>query len=386
MNGMTRLSPDAPHRTKSLVLLIAWAIFGAFPSDSLSEEALLKPFGGVCYGPFREGQQPGGTYPSEADIREDLSILSSLASVIRTYGTESILFNISEYCNDIGLGCYPGAWIGGDSTADWQQISNLVQIADQGFDTTKLLIVGNETVQFNRTSKTQLIAYIEHVKSNSVAPVATAENWYIWTDPEHNDLADSVDVIGMHCHPYWDGIAAGSAAQYVLDKYQAVTNAHPGKRVIVMETGWPTAGSSNGAAIPSIGNQRLFLAELDSIVRENNLDVFVFEYADEPWKSGEPNGVGSHWGLLDKDREMKDGLEHLLSRHTRFLDISHEHVWLRTYEGNHYTLFSCTNLLSPDWVVVTNFEGVDATNKTQIPIDQAIDDKKCAVFMSIIDL
>lgn len=385
MKAMTIKALEAPRRVEPVVSIALCVAFMAFPLHGRADEALLKPFPGVCYGPFREGQQPGGAYPSEAEIREDLSTLSSLASVIRTYGTESILFNIPEYCNDIGLDCYPGAWIGGDSTADWQQVSNLVQIADQGFDTTKLLIVGNETVQFNRTPKTQLIAYIEHVKSNSSPPVATAENWYIWTDPQHDDLADSVDVIGVHCHPYWDEIAADNAAQYVLDKYRAVTDAHPGKRVIIMETGWPSAGSANGAAIPSIENQKLFLVELDSIVRAHNLEVLVFEYADEPWKSGEPNGVGPHWGMLDEDRELKDGLEQLLSDHTRFMDISREHVRLRTYEGNNYTLLSCSNLLSPDWIVVTNFEGAAATNTTQIPLYQGTDDKKCA-FMSTVGL
>ncbi|MFW6151648.1 MAG: hypothetical protein ACOC6C_01605 [Verrucomicrobiota bacterium] len=50
-----------------------------------------------------------------------------------------------------------------------------MNITQQGFDTTRLLFVGNETVQFNRTPKTQVIAYIKHVKSNSVRPVATAD-------------------------------------------------------------------------------------------------------------------------------------------------------------------------------------------------------------------
>lgn len=351
---------------------ITAALALGLPGNVTGGEA-ARPFQGLCYGPFRQGQAPGGTYPSEAEIREDIDTMESLATVIRTYGNESILYRIPEFCNDAGLDCIPGAWIGGNAAADWQQVSNLVTIADEEYPTTRMLIVGSETLQFNRTPKTNLINYILYVQTNTTHDVGTAEIWNIWTNPAHSDLVAAVDFIGMHCHPYWDGVAASNAAAHVANCYALVTNLYPGKPVIVAETGFPSAGDPRGNAIPSSANQEHFLTTFDGLARSNGMDYLLFEAFDEPWKSGESGGVGTNWGIMDASREPKASLEHILTGHTRILDFDATSIVVRTYSDDDYAVRESTNLIGAGWEPLTNFVGQSGTNRTHVTIPESTD-------------
>lgn len=49
-------------------------------------EKLPFPYGSaICYSGFREGQQPGGPYPTYAQIKEDLLILQGHWKYLRLY-------------------------------------------------------------------------------------------------------------------------------------------------------------------------------------------------------------------------------------------------------------------------------------------------------------
>src|SRR5689334_1647224 len=91
-----------------------------------AQDATEKPFSGLCYGPFRNGQQPGGTYPSEAEMRLDLSVLKSLTGRVRTYGNENTLSLVPKLCAEAGIGCFVGAWIDTDKAANDVQVATAI--------------------------------------------------------------------------------------------------------------------------------------------------------------------------------------------------------------------------------------------------------------------
>jgi exo-beta-1,3-glucanase (GH17 family) len=72
----------------------------------------------------------------------------------------------------------------------------------------------------------------------------------------------------------------------------------------VGETGWPSAGPANGAAVPGGDNQAHYLRSLSRYATSNGVSVFLFEMFDEPWKSAFES-VGPHWGLFDGDGRPK---------------------------------------------------------------------------------
>lgn len=275
---------------------------------------------GVCYGPFRDGENPDfGVFPTEQELREDIGFISNLTYSVRTYGVTGSLKVIPEFCEKAGLDCYPGAWISKNKKDNEKEIQSLIQLSSQNLACIKALIVGNEVLLRQDLTEDEMIRYIAQVKASTDIPVTTAEPWNLWL--EHPKLAESVDLILIHVHPYWERIPVNKAADYVLEKWQILKKAYLGKTIVIGETGWPSKGDNNGQAVPSEENQEKFLSDFCALAKENGIEFFYFEVFDEKWKekaetieSGEtPIGsVGAHWGLYNSDGSIKLKLKDLV--------------------------------------------------------------------------
>ena len=66
-----------------------------------------------------------------------------------------------------------------------------------------------------------------------------------------------------------------------------------GSANLVPESGWPTAGNTNGAAVPSTSNQQTAVASLKSSVS----DIVLFQAYNDGWKPPGPWNVEQHWGM-----------------------------------------------------------------------------------------
>jgi exo-beta-1,3-glucanase (GH17 family) len=121
------------------------------------------------------------------------------------------------------------------------------------------LIVGNEVLLRGDLSDEQLRAAIEQVRARlgRAVPLTTAEPPDQWL--EHPDLAKVVDFITVHIYPFWRGKAINTAVDFLNKEYQKIEKAFPGKHIVIGETGWPSAGPPNGAAVPSDENQARYL-------------------------------------------------------------------------------------------------------------------------------
>ena len=71
-------------------------------------------------------------------------------------------------------------------------------------------------------------------------PVTTGEIWNIWRD--HPQLGYSVDFIAAHVLPYWENFTSGQAVDQAVAMYQLLRDQFPGKRIMIAEFGWPSAG------------------------------------------------------------------------------------------------------------------------------------------------
>ncbi len=318
-----------------------------------------RPLDGGAYGPFRAGQAPGGTYPGTNELASDLRTLERLFAMIRTYGVEGTLHEIPRLCATVGLDCWPGAWLDTDPAGNTQQVQRLIAIGEAGYPTTRGLIVGNEVRLFNRLPLAALTGFVHQVRAATGLPVATAEPWHIWTGAEGSNLAAAVDVLLVHVHPYWEGVPASQAAAYVTQRWSEVVGRHPHKPVWIGETGWPTAGPANGAALPGVAEQRLFLRSFAALARERGIRWFAFEAFDEPWKT--EGGVGPHWGLMTTDRALKPPLAEWLAEATPLTAVRVDPAGIRlswrTFEGNPYEVQRAAALPGP-WIGVTSLVGV----------------------------
>lgn len=74
--------------------------------------------------------------------------------------------------------------------------------------------------------------------------------------------------------------------------------------------GWPTAGTTYQAAVPSMHNAATFWSSGVCGMLNWGVNVFYFEAFDEPWKPVSVGDDGSiadetHWGSFDADRRAK---------------------------------------------------------------------------------
>lgn len=150
----------------------------------------------------------------------------------------------------------------------------------------------------------QTIEYIKRVKAQVKVPVSTADVWNHFRD--HPELAEACDFLAVHLLPYWESQPADSSVNYLLKKYGDLQRQYPGKRIVITEVGWPSAGAFKGASVPSHWNQESFIREFIQEAQSRKLDYYVIEAFDQPWKVdlGEGN-VGEYWGLFTSDRKPK---------------------------------------------------------------------------------
>lgn len=266
---------------------------------------------GVCYGPFRDNESPDmGIFPLLDELNSDIEFISKVAMAIRTYGSFSGPRNISALCERVGLACYPGAWLSKYKIENREEIESLIQIANQNFNCVKALIVGNEALLRKDLTEEELIDYIREVKKSTTLPVTTAEIWSIWRN--HPMLANEVDFLMVHIHPYWEGISIGDAASYIIQRWNAMKKRFPGKRIVIGETGWPSKGKTIGKAIASPENQARFFKEFTQLAEKEGIEYFYFELFDEKWKDKFEGEAGAHWGIYNSDGSLKEHLKDLI--------------------------------------------------------------------------
>lgn len=262
---------------------------------------------GFSFSPYRIDENPlTGKSPTKEEISEDLAIVASLASSVRTYSTTGIDFDIPGLAAKTGLSVTIGAWIGQDSVRNRLEIDNLVTLARQNGNVQRLL-VGNEALLRGEVTIEQMIDYIREAKKRSQMPVSTAEPWHIWL--KYPELAKEVDFLAVHILPFWEGIDAAHATDWLLDRYRDLQKAFPDKHIVLTEVGWPSVGLTRREAVADPINQGIFLRSFLRAAKTNNLDYFIIEAFDQPWKVGLEGGVGAYWGIWDGNRHLKPALE-----------------------------------------------------------------------------
>src|SRR5579871_2117786 len=265
-------------------------------------------FWGIAYGPFRAGQSPnGGPQPTVNQMRDDIPRLALLGGRVRTYTESGNQAQIPDLAYQQGLKTWAGAWIGPVLTQNDSEIHNVIAVASQ--PGVEAVIVGNEVLLRGDVTSAQLVSYIRQVKSHVSVPIAYTDTWD--TLEQHPEVVKEVDIVLANVHPYWFGIPSTRGADYVLARFQELQTKYPNKQIAVGETGWPSAGSPHGLAIPGATQQREFFNGLIAVLKQHpELRVFAFEAFDEAFK--QDADVEPHWGIYNQDGSTKSGLVPLI--------------------------------------------------------------------------
>ncbi|PDT87816.1 glycosyl transferase family 2 [Bradyrhizobium sp. Y36] len=254
----------------------------------------------LSYTPF----EPGHVVDINADpdkIRADMKKLSTLTRAIRSYSATEGNELVPPIAAEFGLKVTVGAWIDKDEDRNGREIKAAIELARKNGNVIGV-VVGNEVIFRGEQKVEDLIDKIKKVKGAVRVPVTTGEIWNIWRD--FPDLASSVDFIAAHVLPYWENFRSDQAVDQAVDRYELLRKLFPGKRIVIAEFGWPSAGYNLRSADPGPFKQALTLRNFVSRAEAMGMDYNIVEAIDQPWKFNE-GGVGPYWGILNASREPK---------------------------------------------------------------------------------
>lgn len=267
----------------------------------LSSEILESKIHGICFSLYEDEQQPGD-FVSDEQIKRRLKILKPYTNWIRTFSSTDEHARIAQIAVDMGFKTLVGAWLSDDLKSNDNEIEGLLELASKGL--VNIAAVGNEVIYRKELAENELISYINYVKANiNNIPVGYVDAYYEFRD--RPNITNACDIILANCYPFWEGCASEYSLLYMKDMFQEAIKAANGKKVIITETGWPSAGSDLWGAHPSYKNYLKYFINTQLWSKNNNIDIFYFSSFDESWKIDSEGDVGAYWGLWNKNEELK---------------------------------------------------------------------------------
>ncbi|HET8723828.1 MAG TPA: glycosyl hydrolase family 17 protein [Anaeromyxobacteraceae bacterium] len=278
------------------------------PLDALVREfrrTLEGRIHGICFSAYMDSQSPdAGTVLTEGQVRDRLAIVAPAVRWVRTFSCTDGNEHAPRIAHELGLSTLVGAWLGTDARKNEEEIRGLVELARAGH--ADVLAVGNEVLYREDLPEGELVEAIRRVKAAAPGiPVGYVDAYYLF--PAHPRLAEACDLLLVNCYPFWEYCALEHAVGYLDEMVARARTAAPGKRVVVTETGWPSAGAPLGAAEPSDRNALLYFLNTMRWAARSGVDVFYFSAFDEEWKASHEGDRGVYWGLWDQRGKLKHG-------------------------------------------------------------------------------
>ncbi|RDW74027.1 hypothetical protein BP5796_07469 [Coleophoma crateriformis] len=243
-----------------------------------------------------------GSCKTQAEVLVDVALIALRGfSALRVYSTDcSALEFIGNACEISGVKMILGVYISSTGTsAAQEQVSAIVAWAK--WDLVELISVGNEAVFNGYITASALAGFISSSAASFkgagyTGPVTTTEPLNIW-QASTAELCSVVDVVGCNIHPFFNAaVSASEAGSFVSSQLSIVDGLCSGKSGITLETGWPTAGSCNGAACPGTSEQSAALSAIRSLVGGKSC---ILSFANDLWKTPGEFGCEQSWGAID---------------------------------------------------------------------------------------
>lgn len=252
---------------------------------------------GITYSPYSNS----GGCKSSSEIASELEKLTGFDH-IRLYAAD---------CNQVGavyaakasnqklfLGVY-------DMNAIESEIEEIDSQLGGDWSDVVTVSIGNELVNSGQASTSQVAGYVSTGRSKLesvgyTGPVVSVDTFIAVID--NTDLCSISDYVAINAHAYFDTDTTSSeAGSWALGTIQEVAAAcNNGKDVLVVESGWPSAGDTNGKAVASQEDQDTAIQSLKDTVGS---DVYLFTAYNDLWKSPGYLDVEQWWGIYGSSSE-----------------------------------------------------------------------------------
>lgn len=231
---------------------------------------------------------------AEAVLADLQTIKAAGFEHVRTYSVDcDTLSVVCDQAISLGFTLTVGVYLDDTGTVRGQADLSAV-IAWAQWSNVVVINIGNEAVFNGWISATAMVAFIGTATSQLRAAgyngiVSTVET--VGTYQANPILCDAVEtIIHANIHAYFNAECTSSeAGSFVVSQQQLVAGLC-GKQVIISESGWPSGGGNNGAAIASPEDQE---TAINSIWQATGGACTFFSYKNDPWK---PAGVEQYFG------------------------------------------------------------------------------------------
>jgi len=229
----------------------------------------------------------------------DITNIKALGfTTVRIYSTDcNGLDNVGTAASSLGLKMILGVYI--DSSGVSGAAPQVSEIVSWGkWDLVEIIAVGNEALSNNYCTVGELASLIESSKSTFkdagyTGPTTTTEPLNIWQQ-DGSSLCSSIDVVGANLYAFFNAqTSADQAGAFVASEIAILDTICSGLETYVLESGWPHAGQSNGAAVPGYAEQETAIKSIQSSVGSQ---VVFFTYQDDLWKNPGAFEVEQSWG------------------------------------------------------------------------------------------
>lgn len=269
----------------------------------------------VCYGPFRDGQEPGSVL-TETQIKEDLLIIKNHWDAIRLYisddNSEKILKVITD--NNIDLKVLLGIWISGKTPIDnASQVDRAIVLTNAYRNIVQAVSCGNEIFispesDIYVSNLSEIEGYLNKIHDQTTAPVTIDDLYLVWLDPKYSDLVTLQDFLAIHIYGQSDNVSLEQTISFIDDKINELKTLFPQKQILITETGWTTsknAGQFNALTIADEVSQKQFYTICQQWSNSNKIPVFYFEAFNERWKGSTATEAETNWGFYYANRTPK---------------------------------------------------------------------------------
>ncbi|KAI5207346.1 putative glucan 1,3-beta-glucosidase [Aureobasidium subglaciale] len=256
---------------------------------------------------FALGAKNGdGSCKYQVDYEADFDAIKthSGSTIVRIYSANdcNTAQQILPAARNKGFKVILGVWPDVDSSLqlDKQALQTYVpQYRDQVYGVT----IGSETMYRKTFTGSQLLEKINDVKSllPQGVKVGTADSWNKYADGTADAvIKGGVDFLLANGFAYWQAMPISNATKTFFDDVQQALG-----RIQSV-----SGGSNYGAAMAGTQNAKTYFDDAICGMLAWNVNVFVFEAFDEPWKPhaiGDSGSAGdeTHWGVMDVYRNTK---------------------------------------------------------------------------------
>jgi exo-beta-1,3-glucanase (GH17 family) len=102
----------------------------------------------------------------------------------------------------------------------------------------------------------------------------------------------------LQAHGFFDtSNTAANDGNWLQNEYTQLQKAANGKRVVITESGWPHAGSANGAAVADPTSQSTAMAAIKQAFSDKPDSLYLFQAYNAVYKQPGPMGIEQSFGL-----------------------------------------------------------------------------------------